>query len=84
MGHTGWPSGDCLSATFSNVDLIWLGVRCDPDVAVSREARRLDRVERMARKQSVSVHAGVVYDVEVDTMHSNGRVRTRHRAPTLA
>ena len=60
-----------LRTAFSDVELIWVGVRCDPDVAVSREARRLDRVEGMARQQALSVHAGVVYDVEVDTTHSS-------------
>lgn len=48
-----------------------MAVRCDLDVAVAREARRLDRVEGMARQQAPSVHGGVVYDVEVDTTYSS-------------
>lgn len=60
-----------LRTAFSDVELIWVGVRCDPDVAVSREARRLDRVEGMARQQALSVHGGVIYDVEVDTTQNS-------------
>ncbi|WP_343317383.1 AAA family ATPase [Arthrobacter sp. TMP15] len=64
-------SGDAgqerIRSTFADVDLIWVGVHCDSDVAVSRESQRLDRVEGMARQQALSVHAGVFYDIEVDT-----------------
>jgi len=56
-----------LRSAFSDVDVIWVGVHCDPDVAAAREAQRADRVEGMARQQALSVHSGVVYDVEVDT-----------------
>ncbi|WP_312875986.1 chloramphenicol phosphotransferase CPT family protein [Arthrobacter terrae] len=66
-------SGDAgqerIRSTFGEVDLIWVGVRCVPDVVASREAQRLDRVEGMARQQALSVHAGVVYDLEVDTTY---------------
>lgn len=58
-----------LRTAFSGVELMWVAVRCDPDVAASREAQRLDRVEGMARQQALSVHNGVVYDLEVDTTH---------------
>jgi chloramphenicol 3-O phosphotransferase len=51
------------------VDLVWVGVRCDPDVAASREVRRVDRGDGMARQQALSVHSGTTYDVEVDTTH---------------
>jgi chloramphenicol 3-O phosphotransferase len=60
-----------LRSAFSDVEMIWVAVRCDPDVAVCREARRVDRVEGMAQQQALSVHGGVVYDVEVDTTHSS-------------
>lgn len=56
-----------FSDSDSDVGVVWVGVRCDPDVAASREAHRVDRVEGMARQQALSVHAGTVYDVEVDT-----------------
>jgi len=35
--------------------------------AASREGARPDRVPGMAMTQATAVHAGVVYDVEVDT-----------------
>ncbi|WP_442784875.1 hypothetical protein [Arthrobacter sp. CG_A4] len=34
------------------MDLIGAGVRCGPDVASSRETRRLDRVDGMAGQQA--------------------------------
>ena len=42
-------------------------MHCDPLVAAHREAGRPERVQGMAMNQAVTVHAGVVYDVEVDT-----------------
>jgi len=36
-------------------------------VAAAREAARPDRIPGMAVKQAAAVHAGVAYDVEVDT-----------------
>ncbi len=56
-----------LRSAFSDVDVSWVGVHCDPDVAAAREARRADRVEGMARQQASSVHSGVVYDLQVNT-----------------
>ena len=58
-----------MRSIFSDAGLIWVGVHCEPDVAATRERQRLDRVEGMARQQALRVHAGVVYDVEVDTTH---------------
>jgi chloramphenicol 3-O phosphotransferase len=68
---SGGEGQERLRSAFSDVELMWVAVRCDPDVAVAREARRLDRVEGMARQQALSVHGGVTYDVEVDTTHSS-------------
>ncbi|MBF4571664.1 AAA family ATPase [Herbiconiux sp. VKM Ac-1786] len=56
-----------LRAALGAETLIWVGVRCDPDVAAAREAARGDRVAGMARRQASAVHTGVSYDVEVDT-----------------
>lgn len=50
--------------------ILWAGVHCDPQVAARREAARPDRVPGMAVSQALAVHDGVVYDVEVDTTHS--------------
>ncbi|NUS09926.1 MAG: chloramphenicol phosphotransferase CPT [Streptomyces sp.] len=52
------------------LDVLWVGVRCEPDVAAAREAARGDRVAGMAVKQAAAVHDGVAYDLEVDTTHT--------------
>ena len=39
-------------------------------VAAGREIARGDRVEGMAASQAEMVHRGVVYDLEVDTTHT--------------
>ena len=56
-----------LRTLLGDLDVLWAGVHCDPLVAANREAARPDRVRGMAISQAVAVHAGVVYDVEVDT-----------------
>ncbi|MDX2560227.1 chloramphenicol phosphotransferase CPT [Streptomyces sp. TX20-6-3] len=53
-----------------DLDVLWVGVRCDSAVAEGRETARGDRVAGMAAKQADIVHRGVVYDVEVDTTHT--------------
>ena len=49
------------------LDVLWVGVRCDSDVAAHREQQRGDRTPGMAAKQADAVHQGVRYDVNVDT-----------------
>ena len=49
------------------LDVLWVGVRCAPEIAARRETGRRDRVAGMAVSQAEIVHNGVVYDVEVDT-----------------
>jgi chloramphenicol 3-O phosphotransferase len=56
-----------LRALLGDLDVLWAGVHCDPQVAADREAARPDRIRGMAMAQALAVHAGVVYDVEVDT-----------------
>lgn len=68
---SGGAGQERLRAKFRETDLIWVGVHCDPNVAASREALRPDRVEGMARQQALSVHTGVVYDIEIDTTNSS-------------
>jgi chloramphenicol 3-O phosphotransferase len=53
-----------------DLDVLWVGVRCDPEVAASREIARGDRVPGMSLKQAAVVHEGVRYDLEVDTTHA--------------
>jgi hypothetical protein len=47
--------------------VLWVGVRCDGEVAAAREVARGDRAPGMAALQAESVRAGVSYDLEVDT-----------------
>jgi chloramphenicol 3-O phosphotransferase len=52
------------------LDVVWVGVRCEAAVADGREIGRGDRVRGMAAQQAELVHRGVVYDLEVDTTHT--------------
>ncbi|WP_063794198.1 chloramphenicol phosphotransferase CPT [Streptomyces graminilatus] len=52
------------------VPVLWVGVRCASGVAARREVARGDRALGMAAAQADVVHEGVVYDLEVDTSHS--------------
>jgi chloramphenicol 3-O phosphotransferase len=49
------------------LEVLWVGVRCDADVAAGREVARGDRIAGMAASQAESVHEGVRYDVVVDS-----------------
>ncbi|MFI9272648.1 chloramphenicol phosphotransferase CPT [Kitasatospora sp. NPDC052896] len=49
------------------LEVLWVGVRCEPAVAEGRELARGDRVPGMARRQAELVHQGVRYDLWVDT-----------------
>jgi chloramphenicol 3-O phosphotransferase len=50
--------------------VLWVGVRCESAVAAGREIARGDRIIGMAAAQADAVHQGVVYDLQVDTTHS--------------
>jgi chloramphenicol 3-O phosphotransferase len=55
----------------AGLEVLWVGVTCDPAVAAEREAARPDRVPGMAASQAPVVHAGVAYDIVADTsLHS--------------
>ncbi|MGW1208382.1 chloramphenicol phosphotransferase CPT [Streptomyces sp. NPDC002499] len=55
---------------FEGLDVLWVGVRCDAEIAAGREIARGDRVRGMAASQAELVHQGVDYDLEVDTSHT--------------
>lgn len=57
-------------AVLANLDVLWVGVRCDAEIAAGREIARGDRMRGMAAAQAETVHRGVEYDVEVDTTHT--------------
>ena len=59
-----------LRAHLQGLTVLWVGVRCDPEIAAGREIARGDRMIGMAAAQAKLVHDGVVYDIEVDTSHA--------------
>lgn len=61
----------------SELDVLWVGVRCESTVAAGREVARGDRVQGMAASQADVVHDGVIYDLEVDTTHTESLVCAR-------
>ena len=63
----GAASQERIRAHLSGLGVLWVGVRCDPEIAVGREIARGDRVIGMAASQAEVVHKGVAYDIEVDT-----------------
>ena len=69
----GAASQERLRSWLEGLDVLWVGVRCDAEVATTRELHRPDRVGGMAATQAIVVHAGVDYDVEVDTTHHSVR-----------
>lgn len=63
----GAASQERTRADLAGLEVLWVGVHCDPEVAAGREIARGDRVVGMATSQAEIVHKGVTYDVEVDT-----------------
>lgn len=49
------------------LEVLWVGVRCAPEVAAARERARGDRPVGMAVGQAEAVHRGVTYDLVVDS-----------------
>jgi chloramphenicol 3-O phosphotransferase len=52
------------------LQVLWVGVHCDAAIAAGRELARGDRIAGMAASQAELVHRGVVYDLQVDTTHT--------------
>ncbi|KAB2329531.1 chloramphenicol phosphotransferase [Cytobacillus depressus] len=53
--------------SLEGLQVLWVGVFCDPTVASARERERGDRVTGMAVSQATTVHVGIHYDIIVDT-----------------
>ena len=66
----GAASQERVRAHLDGLDVLWVGVHCDPEIAVGREIARGDRPSGMAALQAELVHTGVIYDIEVDTSHT--------------
>jgi chloramphenicol 3-O phosphotransferase len=64
---SGAASQERVRAGLRGLDVLWVGVRCDPEIAARRELGRGDRVAGMAAAQATTVHEGVAYDIEIDT-----------------
>ena len=58
------------TSELATLQVLWVGVRCEGAVAEGREIARGDRVPGMAASQAEVVHQGVVYDLQVDTTHT--------------
>jgi chloramphenicol 3-O phosphotransferase len=63
----GGGSQSRLAQSMEHLTVVWVGVRCEPDVAEARELRRGDRVRGQARDQALRVHERVQYDFIVET-----------------
>lgn len=63
----GAASQERTRAHLEGLEVLWVGVRCDPEIAAAREIARGDRVVGMAASQAEVVHEGVTYDIVVDT-----------------
>ena len=58
---------DDWTGAMAGLDVVWVGVRCSPDVVAERERTRGDRVIGLARAQTAVVHRDASYDFEIDT-----------------
>jgi len=67
---SGSASQERTRASLTGLEVLWVGVRCDPETAAGRETARGDRAAGMAASQAMTVHKDVSYDVEVDTSHT--------------
>jgi chloramphenicol 3-O phosphotransferase len=63
----GAGSQDRLRAMFHDARVVWIGVTCEPEVAMERERLRGDRVVGMVAAQLSEVHEGVSYDFVVES-----------------
>ncbi|MEV7023749.1 chloramphenicol phosphotransferase CPT [Kitasatospora sp. NPDC093558] len=71
-------------AALDGLDVLWVGVHCDPAVASAREAARGDRVTGMAAAQAHAVHDGVAYDLVVDSAQATAAECARAIAERVA
>ncbi|WP_211356045.1 chloramphenicol phosphotransferase CPT family protein [Lapillicoccus jejuensis] len=66
------------------LEVLWVGVRCAPEIAAERERARGDRPVGMALGQALRVHAGVAYDLVVDSGAATPEECARRIADQLA
>ena len=76
LADTGLYSADLLDVCVREFagQTVWLvGVHCSLEELERRERGRADRTPGLAREQFYSIHAGVRYDVQVDTSQASLR-----------
>jgi chloramphenicol 3-O phosphotransferase len=66
----GAASQQRVRAGLEGLAVLWVGVHCAPEIATGREIARGNRAAGMAASQAAIVHQGVVYDIEIDTGHT--------------
>ncbi|UZI31713.1 chloramphenicol phosphotransferase CPT [Streptomyces sp. VB1] len=79
----GPASQESWRKALTDLDVLWVGVRCEGTVAEAREIARGDRPRGMAAAQAETVHRGVAYDLEVDTTHTESLTCARTIAAHL-
>ncbi|HEX8729513.1 MAG TPA: AAA family ATPase [Ktedonobacterales bacterium] len=70
---SGVAARDRWRTSLAGLSVLWVGVRCAPQVAAAREQARQDRNSGMAAAQAQIVHVGMQYDLEVDTTFASPR-----------
>ncbi|MEU8224302.1 chloramphenicol phosphotransferase CPT [Kribbella sp. NPDC048915] len=66
-----------------DVETVFVGVHCPPEIAAGRELARGDRERGMAEQQAYVVHEGVAYDIEVDSSRAESMECARQIAAHL-
>jgi chloramphenicol 3-O phosphotransferase len=67
---SGAASQERVRVSLEGLAVLWVGVHCAPEIAAGREIARGNRAAGMAASQAETVHQGVVYDIEIDTSHT--------------
>ena len=67
---SGAASQERVRVSLEGLAVLWVGVHCAPEIAAGREIGRGNRAAGMAASQVETVHQGVVYDIEIDTSHT--------------
>jgi chloramphenicol 3-O phosphotransferase len=64
IDRTSW---DDWTVALAGLDVVWVGIRCSPEVAEERNRARGDRFAGLARAQTATVHRDAGYDFEIET-----------------
>ena len=70
MFLSGAASQQRVRVGLEGLAVLWVGVHCAPEIAAGREIDSGNRAAGMAASQAETVHQGVVYDIEIDTSHT--------------